>query len=107
MEIVRVLERSAPRSGAPERRSETRSAAGAPLIKLRRSATRSGAPQMAGALPGAQLALQRSERYKIVRRRFQKFRASRELRNPLLRITEQLLIEGRDWSLEDPYKQVW
>ena len=37
-----------------ERCSETRSAAGALLIKLRRSPTRSGAPRMAGALPGAQ-----------------------------------------------------
>ena len=52
----RVLERRAPSAGAM---------VGAALRKLSWSATRSGAPKKAGALVGAQLALQRSDNHII------------------------------------------
>ena len=77
---IRVLERNAPRSAAPERHSKTRSAAGPPLIKLFRSATRSGAPQMVGALPRAALRKWRSDRYKVLNNTFKNVCASREFK---------------------------
>ena len=51
---------------------------GAALYKLSWSTTRSGAPKKAGALVGAQLALQRSDKRIIHAKNWKKIRASRE-----------------------------